>query len=408
MNDEAMILDGIKVLDVASFIAGPVATTVMADFGAKVIKVEPPAGDGYRDLPGLAGMPQAEEPYHLLVDNRGKRGLCLDLTKEAGRGVLFRLVKDTDVLVTNYMPEVREKLGLCYEELAEVNPRLIYGSMSAYGETGPEAGQTGFDTTAYWARSGLMDLVRPDPDGDPARSMPGQGDHPTGLALFSAILLALIRRERTGEGSMVHSSLLANGYWANAYMAQAALCGAEVPLRPRRELAVNALSNYYKSKDGRWLMLTAANEGKEWARLPKALGRPDLMDDPRFASQEERQRNAETLTGILDEVIGGQDSAFWREAFREYRVTAGFVSKTEDIVSDEQAIKSGALASGTGAGLSMNYVIDSPLWVDGSPKQAPSPAPEHGEHNLEILTEAGYDKAGIADLHTRGAFGSGG
>ena len=126
MNNETMILEGIKVLDVASFIAGPVATTVMADFGAKVIKVEPPTGDGYRKLTELAGMPEAEEPYHMLVDNRSKRGLCLDLTMEAGREVLHRLVKDTDVLVTNYMPEVREKLGLRYEDLRAVNPRLIY------------------------------------------------------------------------------------------------------------------------------------------------------------------------------------------------------------------------------------------------------------------------------------------
>ena len=406
MNNETMILEGIKVLDVASFIAGPVATTVMADFGAKVIKVEPPAGDGYRKLPELAGMPEAEEPYHMLVDNRSKRGLCLDLTMEAGREVLHCLVKDTDVLVTNYMPEVREKLGLRYEDLAAVNPRLIYGSMSAYGEAGPEAGQTGFDTTAYWARSGLMDLVRPDPDGNPARSMPGQGDHPTGLALFSAILLALLRRERTGKGSMVHSSLLANGYWANAYMAQAALCGAAVPLRPRRELAVNALSNYYKSKDGRWLMLTAANEGKEWKRLPAALGRHDLMEDPRFATLETRQGNSEALTAILDDVIGGQDIDYWRNAFREHRVTAGFVSRTEDIYGDEQAIQSGAVVPGAVAGLGANYIIDSPLWVEGSPKQAPLPAPEQGEHTLEILVEAGYDEAGIANLRAHGAFGS--
>ncbi len=403
MNDDAMILDGIKVLDVASFIAGPVATTVMADFGAQVIKVEPPMGDGYRHLAGLAGMPQAEEPFHMLVDNRGKRGLCLDLTNEAGREVLYRLVEGADVLVTNYMPEVREKLGLRYEDLAAVNPRLIYGSMSAYGETGPEAGQTGFDTTAYWARSGLMDLVRPDPDGDPARSMPGQGDHPTGLALLSAILLALIQRERTGKGAMVHSSLLANGYWGNAYMAQAALCGAAVPQRPRREFAANALSNYYCCKDGRWLMLTAANEAKEWDRLPGALGHPELASDPRFADQPTRQENAGALTSLLDEIIGAQDQDYWRAAFREHRVTAGFVSKTEDIYGDQQAIQSGAVMPGNGLG--PDYIIDSPVWVDGSPKHAPRPAPELGEHNLEILGEAGFDAAAIADLRHRGALG---
>ena len=409
MNDDAsgdtMILDGIKALDVASFIAGPVATTVMADFGAKVIKVEPPIGDGYRHLAGLAGMPVAEEPFHMMVDNRTKRGLCLDLSTEAGREVLYGLVKEADVLVTNYMPEVREKLGLRYEDLAPLNPRLIYGSMSAYGETGPEAGQTGFDTTAYWARSGLMDLVRPDPDGDPARSMPGMGDHPTGVALLSAILLALYRRERTGKGGMVHSSLLANGYWSNAYMAQAALCGAVIPQRPRREFAANALSNYYQCKDGRWFVLTAANETKEWARLPTALGHPELSDDPRFVTQETRQQNVKILIILLDEIIAEQDLEYWRAAFREHKVTVGIVSKTEDIYGNEQAIASGSVVPGGIPGMGSEYIIDSPLWVEGSPKQAPLPAPDLGEHTMEILAEAGYDAAGIADLRARGALG---
>ncbi|MBT7757503.1 MAG: CoA transferase [Rhodospirillaceae bacterium] len=405
MNDDAMILDGIKVLDVASFIAGPVSTTVMADFGAQVIKVEPPVGDGYRLLSGLAGMPKAEEPYHMLVDNRSKRGLCLDLTTDAGREVLYGLVKDADVLVTNYLPHVREKLGLRYEDLAPRNPRLIYGSMSAYGETGPEAGQTGFDTTAYWARSGLMDLVRPDPDGDPARSMPGMGDHPTGLALLSAILLALLRRERTGKGGMVHSSLLANGYWSNAYMAQAALCGATVPQRPLRESATNALSNHYRCRDGRWFILTAANEAKEWERFPTAVGRPDLAEDPRFASQEARQQNVVALIAILDGLFAAEDLEHWRAAFRENRVTVGIVSKTEEIYRNEQAIASGAVVPGGVPGLGSEYIIDSPMWVEGSTKQAPLPPPEHGEHTLEILAEAGYDEAGIADLRARGALG---
>ncbi|MFP6771940.1 MAG: CoA transferase [Alphaproteobacteria bacterium] len=405
MNDDAMILDGIKVLDVASFIAGPVATTVMADFGAQVIKVEPPVGDGYRHLASLAGMPQAPEPFHMLVDNRSKRGLCLDLATEAGREVLYGLVKDTDVLVTNYMPHVREKLGLRYEDLAPLNPALIYGSMSAYGERGPEAGQTGFDTTAYWARSGLMDLVRPDPDGDPARSMPGMGDHPTGVALLSAILLALYRRERTGKGGMVHSSLLANGYWSNAYMAQAALCGAAIPQRPRREKAANALSNYYCCKDGRWFVLTAANEAKEWSRLPGALGHPEWADDPRFATQETRQQNAMALIALLDEVVAQRDLEHWRVAFRQHQVTVGIVAKTEDIQDNEQAIASGAVMPGQSAGAGVDYIIDSPLWVEGSPKRAPLPPPEHGEHTMEILAEAGYDEAGIADLRARGGLG---
>ncbi len=406
MSEDAMILSGIKVLDAASFIAGPVATTIMADFGAEVIKVEPPMGDGYRGLSTVAGLPQSDAPYHWLVDNRSKRGLALDLSSEAGREVLYKLVAEADVFVTNFMPSVREKLGLSYEDLAPLNERLIYGSMSAYGETGPEAGQTGFDTTAYWARSGLMDLVRPDPDGEPARSMAGMGDHPTGVALFSAIMMALFRRERTGKGGMAHTSLLANGYWSNSFMAQAALCGAEVPMRPRREAAANALSNHYRTKDGRWFIMTAANELKEWARFPDAIGHPELADDPRFQTQQDRQRNAGVLITILDEIIAQQDMAYWRQTFRAKQITIGEVAKTEDIRHGEQVRAAGITVAATDPGLGAEVIIDSPMWIEGEAKVAPGPAPELGQHNLEILAEAGYDDAGIAELKLRGAFGA--
>ncbi|MBT4043400.1 MAG: CoA transferase [Rhodospirillaceae bacterium] len=405
MSDGTMILEGIKVLDAASFIAGPISTTIMADFGAEVIKVEPPMGDGYRQITNMAGMPQSDAAYHWLMDNRSKRGLSLDLTTDAGREVLHKLVAEADVFVTNFMPSVREKLGLRFEDLAALNPRLIYASMSAYGETGPEAGVTGFDTTAYWARSGLMDLVRPDPDGEPARSMAGMGDHPTGMAMLSAIMLALYRRERTGKGGMVHTSLLANGLFANAFMAQAALCGAEVPMRPVREDAANALSNHYRCKDQRWFILTAANEEKEWSRIPAAIGHPELMDDPRFATQADRQKNARLLISMLDEVFAQQDMAHWRKVFAASRVTVGEVAKTADILNSEQALAAGMTIRGAQDNLGTELTIDSPLWVEGAAKQAPLPAPEVGEHNLEILAEAGYDEAAIADLCARGALG---
>ena len=408
MSEEPMILEGIKVLDVASFIAGPISTTIMADFGAEVIKLEPPLGDGYRNITQMAGMPQSEAPYHWLMDNRTKRGLSLDLSTDAGREVLYKLVAEADVFVTNFMPTVRGKLGLRYEDLASLNPRLIYASMSAYGETGPEAGTTGFDTTAYWARSGLMDLVRPDPEGEPARSMAGMGDHPTGMALLSAIMLALYRRERTGKGGMVHTSLLANGFFANAFMAQAALCGAEVPMRPVRKDAANALSNHYRCKDQRWFILTAANEEKEWGRIPSAIGHPELVDDPRFATQADRQKNARMLIAMLDEIFAKEDMAHWRKVFNAMRITVGEVAKTADIVTSEQALASGVTVRGAEDNIGADLTIDSPIWVEGAAKQAPLPAPDIGQHTLEILAEAGYDEAAIADLRTRGALGSAG
>src|SRR5262245_6059450 len=220
----ARFLDGIRVIDAASFIAGPVATTVMADFGAEVIKIEPPSGDTYRTRG--PGYPPSPYNFPWIVDNRSKRGLALDLRTPDGQRVLHRLVRDADVFVTNTPIETRTRLGVRWEDLAPLNPRLIYGSITAYGERGEEASRPGFDATALWARTGLMDLVRPSPDAAPARSLPGMGDHPTGMSLFGALMAALYQRERTGRGTMVSTSLLANGLWLNAIPVQGILCGA--------------------------------------------------------------------------------------------------------------------------------------------------------------------------------------
>src|SRR5216110_2162814 len=204
------IFDGLKVIDCASFIAGPAAATVMSDFGAEIVKIEPPgAGDPYR----RRAVPVPGKPLNpgFILDARNKRSLALDLRADAGRAVLYRLVRDADVFITNYPPPVRQRLKITYDDLAPLNPRLIYASFTGYGETGSEANKPGFDSNAWWARSGMMDLVRPDHAGPPARSLPGMGDHPSALALFGAIVAALYRRERTGKGAHVGTSLMANG-----------------------------------------------------------------------------------------------------------------------------------------------------------------------------------------------------
>src|SRR5688572_24064339 len=208
------LLDGIRVIDAANFIAGPVSTTIMADFGADVIKVEPPSGDIYR-VRG-AGYPPSPYNYPWIVDNRSKRSVAIDLRTRDGQALLHRLVRDADVFVTNAPLDSRGRLGVRYEDPEPLNPRLIYASITAYGETGAEASKPGFDSIALWARTGLMDLVRSSADVPPARSLPGMGDHPTGMSLFAAIMAGLYHRERTGRGTTVATSLMANGLWWNA------------------------------------------------------------------------------------------------------------------------------------------------------------------------------------------------
>ena len=394
------LLAGIRVIDAASFIAGPVAATVMADLGAQVIKVEPPAGDTYRLR--NAGYPPSPYNFPWIVDNRSKRGLALDLRAEAGQRVLHRLIAGADVFVTNVPLDGRARLGVRWEDLAPLNPRLIYASITAYGETGAEAARPGFDSTALWARSGLMDLVRPSPDSPPARSLPGMGDHPTGMSLFGAIMAALYQRERTGRGAMVSTSLLANGLWLNAIPVQGILCGARTVVRPPREEAVDALGNLYRSRDGRWFLIALTPDGRRWQDFAAAIGRPELHADPRFATPAARRTNARALIGILDAVFAAREWGEWRAMLEASGIAFGVVGTLEDVPHDAQMRDSGALVPIDDPRAGARLTVSSPLAISGQEKVPATMAPGIGEHSFENLREAGLAEDEIAHLRDAG------
>ena len=400
----SLLLEGIKVIDCASFIAGPAAATVMADFGADVVKIEPPGiGDTFRNSRNAPGNPASEVNYGWVLDNRSKRGIELDLKDPAGREVLHRLVAGADVFITNTPLPSRARLKTRYEDLAALNPRLIYASLTAYGESGPEAGNPGFDSTALWARSSLMDMVRPYPDAPPARSLPGMGDHPTAMSLFGAIMAGLYRRERTGEGAHVHTSLMANGVWWQGFQVQAMLSGAEFKRRPPREESASALHNLYETRDGRWFHLVLIPEDRHWGALLEAIERPEIGADQRFASREARHANARTLIALLDEAFGCHDWAHWKPTFERLRLPYGLVNTLRDIPEDEQMLAADVLTPIEDARAGADHVVNSPLWIAQAPKRKPALAPELGEHTEEVLREAGYDAAGIAALREAGA-----
>ena len=396
MVSEPRLLESIRVLDAASFIAGPVATTAMADFGADVVKIEPPGGDTYRTR--NAGYPPSPYNFPWIVDNRNKRGIAIDLRTDEGQSLLHRLVRGADVFVTNVPLDGRGRLGVRWEDLSPLNPRLIYGSITAYGETGEEASRPGFDSTALWARTGLMDLVRPSPDAPPARSLPGMGDHPTGMSLFGAIMAALYQRERTGRGAMVSTSLLANGLWLNAIAVQGILCGARTVVRPPREEAVDALGNLYRCRDGRWFLIALTPAGRRWQDFTTAIGRADLFADPRFATPPARRANVRALIAILDAVFAERDWAEWRRVLEASGIAFGVVGTVDDIPHDAQMQASGALVPLDDPRAGAALTVSSPLQIGGQEKMPATMAPEIGEHTVEVLREAGVDEAEVERL----------
>ena len=400
MEMEKGIFEGLKVLDCASFIAAPAAATVLSDFGADVIKIEPPgSGDPYRNLPNLPGYPRSEHNFAWLLEARNKKSLALDLSRPEGQAVLHRLAGEADVFITNYPPQVRARLGITYDHLAPHNDRLIYASFTGYGEKGEEANKPGFDSNAYWARSGLMDLVRADEKTTPARSIAGMGDHPCAMALYSAIVTALYKRERTGKGSHVSSNLMANGVWAASVLAQAKLCGAKFGERHPRERALNAVTNHYQCKDGRWLILSLLNEDKQWPTLARCLGREDLLTDSRFTTKADRHQRSVELIKIFDETFATRDLAEWRKILDGNGLVFGVVGILDDIPNDRQMIDNGVLVPFENDTM---LTISSPIWVDGSKKVQPRKPPAIGEQSDEILRNAGYDEAAIGKLRASG------
>lgn len=399
------ILEGIKVVELATYIAGPASTVVLADFGADVIKIEPPGRpDPYRGghLRG-SDAPKSEYPYGYIVDNRNKKGVALDIKTEVGRVAFNRLIEGADVFVTNMPIPTRERLSISYDDIRAINERIVYASISAYGEKGPEAGRPGFDSTALWARTGLMDLVKPGPDSPPARSLPGMGDHPTAMSLYAAIMTGLFRRERTGKGGHVSTSLMANGVWWNGLLTQAMLCGGQVVCRPPRENAGNPLHNLYQTRDGRWIHIVFNTNLHRWPEFADLIARPELGTDPRFDSQEGRIANSPALIPIMEAAFAERDFAAWVRLLDENRFTFGDVRKIDDIPNDQQMLEGRVLRPIDDPAAGADYVVDTPIWVEDSEKVAPAMPPELGEHTEDVLRAIGYDDEGLAELRAAGA-----
>src|SRR5881409_3948587 len=394
------IFSGLKVVDFASFIAGPGAAVILSDFGADVVKVEPPKGELWRIGQRIPPQPNSDIAYPFQLANRNKRSLTLDLKSPSASAVLERLVKWADVFIVNTPHPARKKLKLEYEDVALWNPRLIYADLTGFGEKGPDATLPGFDITAYWARSGLLSMTR-DAGSPPTWPVAGSGDNATAVGLYAAIVTALYRRERTGKGSYVTTSLLAEGVWSASVFIQAALCEANFFGLHDRAHPANAALNVYRASDGTWFVLIVLPD--KLAAVAKAIGRTDLLTDPRFSDPAKLMANMPQLTAILDEVFGAQPMAHWHEVFSSVHVTFGAVRGPEEVSNDPQLRLNDIIVPLEGAGGRLTSTISSPIQVHDVTKVPAKRAPEIGEHNDEVLQEIGFAAQEIAGLRASGA-----
>ena len=394
-------LEGIRVVEIGLWVAGPSAALILCDWGADVIKIEPPNGDPLRGLATAAAgwsLP-ANPPFEL--DNRGKRSIALNLVTEEGRAIARALIDRADVLVTNVRPRVLEAAGLTYEKLRETNRGLVYCQLTGYSPDGPDRDRAAYDVGAFWARAGVASSLTPEGAQLPHQRV-GMGDHVAGCSAAGAICAALLARSRTGEGQRVAVSLIRAGVYTVGSDVSMALRLKFMVQPYDRYHAINPLIDCYQAGDGRWFWLLLLQGDRHWPDLCRAIGREDLLKEDRFADIGRRGLNAPALVDELDKVFATKSLDEWGQAFDRENVWWAPVNSISDVVNDPVAQEAGAFVDVPGPEGPIQGVA-TPADFYGTPWQPRGYVPELGQHTEEILLELDYDWDRIVALKESGA-----
>lgn len=382
------VLDGVTVVELAAWVAGPSAGAILADWGAEVWKVESPKGDPFRAIITALGYSADIPNAPFTVDNRGKRSVVLDLRSDDGAEAFETLLNAADVFLTNVRVKSLAKMRLDPEAVIRRHPSLVIGLITGYGSTGPDADRAGYDIGAFSGRTGILHQMRAGDD-PPTPTPLGFGDHVVGLAAVSGILGALVERARTGRGQIVETSLLRTGTFTLGWELGVQKLLGRVPGGVNRTQSKTPLVNCYRSQDDHWFWLLGVEADRHFPRLLAAIERKDLADDPRFSNARDRRRNGQAFIAELDTTFGAQPMSAWQARFDECGVWWAPVLTPEEVAADEQVIAAGCFVDVEGEDF---QTVANPVEFHGHPKSSVSAAPELGVDTQAVLRELGYSK----------------
>lgn len=391
---------GLKVIDAASFLAGPCAATILADYGADVVKVEPLSGDRHRSI--AAGHPSE---WSWQLTSRSKRGLALDISTPAGYQVLTEMLKQADVFLVNFSAGQLKKHNLEWDTIRAINPKLVFAQISAYGLEGPDADRKAFDLTGWFARTGILDMMH-EKDVPPTLPAGGVGDHATAMTLFAGIVTALYKRDRTGVGSMVSTSLVATGAWANGLNLQGVIAGVDTAARRDQEGWSNPIQNVFTSRDGRHFLIAVQNIKRDFPKLVEVLQKPEWLQDENMQPVKPLFRNRFEAKARIADAFRQIDAQTLCERLDQVGIVYSLINKNAEVLDDPQLHANGLIVPFESGKPGCDRTFATPFQLSSEAQQPPRPAPQVGQHSAEILAAYGFDEGRIAELEHTGVIGT--